>query len=152
MRSFILCQFGTAFLNHIRKHIPDLAPLNLTRTSLLLTPAWRLSITTLDALGIDTSWSKDMSGAARMINARSETAHLLPAYRDAEAPTICGTSRWILRWKRVGETKQPYCFDVNGGQLFAFAALCERWKGPSRSFSRVQKLRPSVRLSKRCAF
>jgi putative SOS response-associated peptidase YedK len=33
--------------------------------------------------------------------------------------------------KRAGKTKQPYCFDVNGSQLFAFAGLSERWKAPS---------------------
>src|SRR5438874_13670820 len=33
--------------------------------------------------GLIPSWAKDTSGAARMINARSETAHTLPAFRDA---------------------------------------------------------------------
>src|SRR6202142_749763 len=33
--------------------------------------------------GLVPSWSKDASGAARMINARSETASILPAFRDA---------------------------------------------------------------------
>jgi len=33
--------------------------------------------------GLVPSWAKDMSGAARMINARSETARTLPAFREA---------------------------------------------------------------------
>ena len=33
--------------------------------------------------GLIPSWAKDTSGAARMINARSETAHTLPAFREA---------------------------------------------------------------------
>ena len=33
--------------------------------------------------GLVPSWAKDTSGAARMINARSETAHTLPAFREA---------------------------------------------------------------------
>jgi putative SOS response-associated peptidase YedK len=33
--------------------------------------------------GLIPSWSKDPSGAARMINARSETASVKPAFRDA---------------------------------------------------------------------
>jgi putative SOS response-associated peptidase YedK len=33
--------------------------------------------------GLIPSWSKDASGAASMINARSETAATLPAFRDA---------------------------------------------------------------------
>jgi putative SOS response-associated peptidase YedK len=32
--------------------------------------------------GLIPSWAKDMSGAARMINARSETASTKPAFRD----------------------------------------------------------------------
>jgi putative SOS response-associated peptidase YedK len=32
--------------------------------------------------GLIPSWAKDMSGSARMINARSETAHVPPAFRE----------------------------------------------------------------------
>src|SRR5947209_19418624 len=32
--------------------------------------------------GLVPSWAKDTSGAARMINARSKTAHTLPAFRE----------------------------------------------------------------------
>jgi putative SOS response-associated peptidase YedK len=82
--------------------------------------------------GLIPSWSKDMSGAARMINARSETAHLLPAFRDALKHRRCLVpADGFYEWKRTGKTKQPYCFEVNGGQLFAFAGLWDRWKGPS---------------------
>ena len=27
-----------------------------------------------------------------------------------------------------GKSKQPYCFEVNDGELFAFAGLWDRWK------------------------
>jgi len=33
-----------------------------------------------------------------------------------------------LLGKRQGSVKQPYCFEVNEGQLFAFAGLWEGWK------------------------
>jgi putative SOS response-associated peptidase YedK len=33
--------------------------------------------------------------------------------------------------KRDGKTKQPFCFQLNQGQLFAFAGLWDRWKDPS---------------------
>src|ERR1017187_9990113 len=32
---------------------------------------------------------------------------------------------------RTGNAKQPYCFEVNDGELFAFAGLWGRWKDPS---------------------
>jgi putative SOS response-associated peptidase YedK len=74
-------------------------------------------------------WAKDASGAARMINARSETAAKLPAFRDAMKSRRCIVpADGFYEWQRVGKTKQPYCFEVNDGELFAFAGLWERWK------------------------
>jgi putative SOS response-associated peptidase YedK len=32
---------------------------------------------------------------------------------------------------RAGKGKQPYCFEVNDGELFAFAGLWDRWKDAS---------------------
>jgi putative SOS response-associated peptidase YedK len=29
------------------------------------------------------------------------------------------------------QARQPYCFEVNDGELFAFAGIWERWKDPS---------------------
>jgi putative SOS response-associated peptidase YedK len=67
-----------------------------------------------------------------MINARSETAATLPAFRDALKARRCLVpADGFYEWKRVGTTRHPYCFEVNGGELFAFAGLWERWKDPS---------------------
>lgn len=30
----------------------------------------------------------------------------------------------------MGSVKQPYCFEVGDGDLFAFAGLWDQWKGP----------------------
>jgi putative SOS response-associated peptidase YedK len=74
-------------------------------------------------------WAKDASGAARMINARSETAATLPAFRDAFKTRRCIVpADGFYEWLRAGKTKQPCCFEVNDGELFAFAGLWERWK------------------------
>jgi putative SOS response-associated peptidase YedK len=32
---------------------------------------------------------------------------------------------------RTGKGKQPHCFEVNDGQLFALAGLWDRWKNPN---------------------
>jgi putative SOS response-associated peptidase YedK len=37
----------------------------------------------------------------------------------------CG---WIYEWSRKGKAKQPFCFEVNNGALFAFAGLWDGWK------------------------
>ena len=82
--------------------------------------------------GLIPSWSKDSSDAARMINARSETASTKPAFRDALKSRRCLIpADGFYEWARDGKTKQPFCFEVNQGQLFAFAGLWDRWKDPS---------------------
>src|ERR1700733_6590865 len=82
--------------------------------------------------GLVPSWAKDLSGSAQMINARSETAATKPAFRDALASRRCLVpADGFYEWKRTGKAKQPYCFEVNDGQAFAFAGIWERWKDPS---------------------
>ena len=80
--------------------------------------------------GLIPSWAKDPSGAASMINARSETAATKPAFRDALKSRRCLIpADGFYEWAKTG--KQPYCFEVNGGKLFAFAGVWDRWKDPS---------------------
>ena len=82
--------------------------------------------------GLIPSWAKDASGAAMMINDRSETAVTKPAFRDPLASRRCLIpADGFYEWKRTGKAKQPYCFEVNDGALFAFAGLWDRWKDPS---------------------
>jgi putative SOS response-associated peptidase YedK len=82
--------------------------------------------------GLIPSWTKDSSGSASMINARLETASTKPAFRDALKSRRCLIpADGFYEWKRDGKTKQPFCFEVNQGQLFAFAGLWERWKDPN---------------------
>ena len=81
--------------------------------------------------GLIPSWAKDSSGAARMINARSETAGARPAFRDALKSRRCLIpADAFYEWSRTGKSKQAYCFEVGEGELFAFAGLWDRWKQP----------------------
>ena len=82
--------------------------------------------------GLIPSWAKHQSVAAQMINARSETAAAKAAFRDPLTSRRCLVpADAFYEWKRAGRAKQPYCFEVNGGELFAFAGLWDRWKDPS---------------------
>jgi putative SOS response-associated peptidase YedK len=81
--------------------------------------------------GLIPSWAKDSSAAARMINARSETAGTKPAFRDALQSRRCLIpADGFYEWRKIGKTKQPYCFEVGEGELFAFAGIWDRWKDP----------------------
>jgi putative SOS response-associated peptidase YedK len=82
--------------------------------------------------GLIPSWASDSSGAARMINARSETVGSKPAFGDALKRRRCLIpADGFYEWVRVGKTKQPYCFEVGCAELFAFAGIWDRWKDPS---------------------
>lgn len=82
--------------------------------------------------GLIPSWAKDSSIAAQMINARSETADTRPAFRDALKSRRClMPADGFYEWQRSGKAKQPYCFEVGKGELFAFAGLWDRWKDPT---------------------
>ena len=69
-----------------------------------------------------------------MINARSETAGTKPALRDPLTNRRCLIpADGFYEWLRAGKVKQPYCFEVNDGELFAFAGIWDRWKDPNRN-------------------
>lgn len=88
--------------------------------------------------GLIPSWAKDSSGSASMINARSETASTKPAFRDALKSRRCLIpADGFYEWVRTAKPKQPYCFEVNDGELFAFAGLWDRWKDPSGNWIRT---------------
>jgi putative SOS response-associated peptidase YedK len=82
--------------------------------------------------GLVPSWAKDQSVGASMINARSETAHEKPAFRDSLKHRRCLIpADGFYEWKRTTAAKQPFCFEVRNGELFAFAGLWEGWKDSS---------------------
>jgi hypothetical protein len=71
--------------------------------------------------GLVPRWAKDSSVAAKMINARSETASTKPAFSDALKSRRCLVlADGFYEWQKTGKVKQPYCFEINDGELFAF--------------------------------
>ena len=79
--------------------------------------------------GLIPSWAKDPAMGNRMINARAETLAEKPAYRSAFKRRRCIIpADGFYEWRKTGTSKQPYCFEVNDGQLFAFAGLWDGWR------------------------
>jgi putative SOS response-associated peptidase YedK len=79
--------------------------------------------------GLIPSWAKDPSIATGTINAKSETAATKPAFRDPLKFRRCLIpADGFYEWKKAGTSKQPFCFEVNDGELFAFAGLWDGWK------------------------
>jgi putative SOS response-associated peptidase YedK len=88
--------------------------------------------------GLIPSWAKSSDGAAGMINARSETASSKPAFRDPLKFRRCLVpADAFYEWARKGASKQPFCFEVNEGELFAFAGLWDGWKDSNGNWIRT---------------
>lgn len=87
---------------------------------------------TLMKWGLIPHWAKDPSIAMITINAKSETAAMKPAFRDPLKLGRCLIpADGFYEWRRRGETKRPFCFEINRGDLFAFAGLWDGWKDPN---------------------
>jgi hypothetical protein len=56
----------------------------------------------------------------------SETEIISTVLKDGRYARVHESARrdpWKDEWERSGKTKQPYCFEVGEGELFAFAGL-----------------------------
>lgn len=85
--------------------------------------------------GLIPFWAKDESIGVRTLNARAETLHEKPAFRDSLEHKRCvvvadGFYEWRALSKKKGD-KQPYLFCFEDRHVFAFAGLWARWKGPA---------------------
>jgi putative SOS response-associated peptidase YedK len=81
--------------------------------------------------GLIPSWAKDPGAGYKTINARSETVATTASFREPFKSQRCLVpADGFYEWKRDGKTKQPYGFEVNDGELFAFAGLWDRWTNP----------------------
>ena len=78
--------------------------------------------------GLIPSWAKDMSIGTQTLNARSETVTTKPAFRDSILRKRCFIpADGFYEWRKMGSVKQPYCFEVGEGEVFAFAGLWDEW-------------------------
>lgn len=79
--------------------------------------------------GLVPSWAKDSSMGARLINARSETVHEKPAFREAFKCRRCIIpADGFYEWHKTSGRKQPYYFTMRDEHPFGFAGLWEKWK------------------------
>jgi putative SOS response-associated peptidase YedK len=85
--------------------------------------------------GMVNSWAKDAKGAARQINARSETALDRPAFRDAYDHRRCIVpADGFFEWIGTKEARRPIWFHPpHEGDLLLFAGLYESWQNPRTS-------------------
>lgn len=79
--------------------------------------------------GLVPHWSKDPTGGARMINARSETVREKPAFRDSFAHRRCLIpADGFFEWRDENGKKTPYFITRADHSPFAMAGIWDRWK------------------------
>lgn len=80
--------------------------------------------------GLIPSWAKDAKIGYKMINARSETAHEKPSFRNAFKRRRCLVPMTgFYEWQKRPEGKQPTHIHFPDYDIFAVAGLWEEWQG-----------------------
>lgn len=79
--------------------------------------------------GLVPPWAKDAKIGFKMINARAETVHEKPSFREAFKKRRCLiVADSFYEWKRTEERKIPMRIKMKNNDLFAMAGLWESWK------------------------
>jgi len=56
---------------------------------------------------------------------------MTPAFRDSILTKRCLIpADGFYEWQKMGSVKQPYCFEVGEGEVFAFGGLWDQWRSP----------------------
>lgn len=81
--------------------------------------------------GLIPSWAKDSAIGYKMINARSETAHEKPSFKQALRSRRCIVPvSGFYEWEKKGKEKIPHYIHLRDGDIMSLAGLWETWKSP----------------------
>lgn len=80
--------------------------------------------------GLIPAWSREAKG---FINARAETLQDKPSFSESFQQRRCLIpADGFYEWQRSGKSKQPYYFQMNDEQPFAFAGIWDQWQGDGK--------------------
>ncbi len=83
---------------------------------------------TLMRWGLIQPWIKNLKTTKPLINARSETVHQKPSFRDPFHASRCLIpADGFLEWKTEGGKKFPYFIFLNQKDIFSFAGIWTKW-------------------------
>jgi len=83
---------------------------------------------------LTTAWCKDPTGGRKPINAKCETVHTSPMFKDAHRRRRCILLvDGFYEWKAIKgqKAKQPYAIAMKDGKPFGIGGLWENWKEPT---------------------
>jgi putative SOS response-associated peptidase YedK len=79
--------------------------------------------------GLIPAWAKEAGKGPLLINARAETVAEKPSFRASFRNRRCLViADGFFEWQKLPDRKQPHHFQIDGGALFAFAGLWDRWE------------------------
>ncbi|MCA9580545.1 MAG: SOS response-associated peptidase [Myxococcales bacterium] len=117
----------------LRAGDPALAPRYNIAPSQIALVVRNLPAPVIEALpwGLVPSWSTDPTKGSRPINARAETLHEKPSFREPFRRRRCVVlADGFYEWKREGGGKVPYFIRLMGGETFALAGLWDEHGSP----------------------
>lgn len=83
---------------------------------------------TLMRWGLIPPGAKNAVGGHKLINARAESAAVMPAFREPFRSRRCLIpADGFYEWKRIAKQKLPFCFTLADRSVFALAGLWDRW-------------------------
>ncbi len=83
--------------------------------------------------GLVPAWYDDPNTGGRPINARAESAHLKPTFRDAFWNRRCLVAAdGFFEWRDIDGVRQPYYVRHRDGAPLGLAGLWERWRRGGR--------------------
>ena len=78
--------------------------------------------------GFIPSWTKNIKTTKTLINARSETVHQKPSFRDSfQARRCLVPADGFIEWKIEGKEKAPHYISLKTKNVFAFAGIWTNW-------------------------
>lgn len=82
--------------------------------------------------GLIPFWAKDAKIGATMINAKAETLAERPAFKESlESRRCLVLADGFYEWEKAGKARHPIRYTLASGEVFAFAGLWARWRGPA---------------------
>lgn len=82
--------------------------------------------------GLIPPWAKERAFGARCINARGESAHEKPSFRDAFVRRRCVVpASGFYEWRREGKARLPYFVHRSDGLPLLFGGLWSTWTDPN---------------------
>ena len=129
----LLARQFDADLDAALKEFDDLPRYNIAPTQpvLAIKQGKKRTITKM-RWGLIPAWAKDERIGNRNINARSETIREVSSFRELVDSRRCLIpADGFYEWKKSGKMRQPFCFEVSEGGLFAFAGLWDTWRKPN---------------------